>query len=125
MNDALDRYREERRTQMHADVTRALRDLDRAGKPINMSRVASEAGVSRQWLYDSPFRDEIERLRQRPTRDALKARPIGEASSEASLRAQNEALRQRLKEVREENAELREELARALGLLRASPRRRY
>ncbi|MFI1768634.1 DUF6262 family protein [Streptomyces sp. NPDC020800] len=124
MNDALNRYREERRTQMHADVTRALRDLDRAGKPINMSRVAAEAGVSRQWLYDSPFRDEIERLRQRPTRNAPKVRPIGEAASEASLRAQNEALRQRLREVREENAGLRQELARALGLLRDSPRRR-
>ncbi|MEU9979592.1 DUF6262 family protein [Streptomyces sp. NPDC051014] len=124
MNDALDRYREERRTQMHTDVTRALRDLDRAGKPINMSRVAAAAGVSRQWLYDSPFRDEIERLRQRPPHNAPKVRPISEASSNASLRTQNEALRQRLNEVREENAGLRKELARALGMLRDSPKRR-
>lgn len=122
MTDALDRYRENRRTQMHADVTRALRDLEQEGAPINISSVAATAGVSRQWLYGSPFRSEIETLRNRSTAPPARTRPIREAASDASLRAQNEALRQRLQEAREENTALRRELERALGLLREPPR---
>lgn len=122
MTDALGRYRETRRTQMHAAVTRALRDLEQQGTPINISRVAATAGVSRQWLYDSPFRAEIEALRNHSTvpRPA-RPRPIREAATDASLRAQNEALRQRLLEAREENTALRRELERALGMLRQPP----
>lgn len=119
MTEALERFRNERRTQMHAQVSRALRDLERSGIPINISRVASAARVSRQWLYDSPFRAEIERLRSQAAGVQPKQlRPARESASMASLRAQNEALRQRLREVREETASLRLELERALGMLR-------
>lgn len=103
---------------MTASVTRALRELDQARAPINFSSVASAAGVSRQWLYDSPFRAEIQALRARSFLPGTKARTAREAASEASVRAQNHALRQRLKEVREENRALRMELERVLGALR-------
>jgi outer membrane murein-binding lipoprotein Lpp len=115
---ALDRYRDERRSQMQAAVTRAMRELDKSGQPINISRVAAAAGVSRQWLYDSPFRAEIERLRERHVGTSSRRPPAKQTSSEASLRAQNEALRQRLKEMRKESAALRDALERALGRLR-------
>lgn len=115
MSQALDQYRDQRRERMHAEVTRTIRDLDKRGLPINVSRVAAAANVSRQWLYDSPFREEIERLRDTSRAPRASAR---DTASEASLRGQNEALRQRLTEVRSENADLRKELERALGLLR-------
>lgn len=115
MSQALDHYREQRRERMHAEVTRTIRDLDKRGLPINVSRVAAAANVSRQWLYDSPFREEIERLRDTSRAPRASAR---DTASEASLRGQNEALRQRLTELRSENADLRKELERALGLLR-------
>lgn len=118
MTAALDRHRDARRSRMQAAVARAMRELDASGQPVNISRVAAAAGVSRQWLYDSPFRAEIERLRERETRPSSRRPPAKQASSEASLRAQNEALRQRLKEMRKETAALRDDLQRALGLLR-------
>ncbi|MFI6713307.1 hypothetical protein ACIBF7_43240 [Nonomuraea sp. NPDC050478] len=65
MTEALDRYRDDRRSRMQAAVANAMRKLDESGQPINISRVAAAAGVSRQWLYDSPFRAKIERLRER------------------------------------------------------------
>lgn len=117
MSQALDQYRDQRRERMHAEVTRTIRDLDKRGLPINVSRVAAAANVSRQWLYDSPFREEIERLRDTSGSRAPRA-SARDTASEASLRGQNEALRQRLTELRSENADLRKELERALGLLR-------
>lgn len=117
MSDGLERYRDQRRLDMHARVTRALKDLDAAGLSINISRVAAAAGVSRQWLYDSPNRAQIEALRGAHPAAAL-ARPAREAASEASLRAHLDTLRERLWQTKAENAELRTQLERALGLLR-------
>ena len=116
MTAGLDRYRLDREREMTARVAEVIRALDRTGEAVSVARVAREAGVSRQWLYGSPFRDEILNLRSAAPRPG--ARPARERGSEASLRAQNEALRQRLKDVRDENAALRTELARALGRLR-------
>ncbi|MGY4649655.1 hypothetical protein [Mycobacterium sp. URHB0021] len=45
----------------------ASRARRHAGQPINMNRVAA-AGASRQWLYASSFRHEIEELRIRAPR---------------------------------------------------------
>ncbi|NLE98607.1 MAG: transposase [Propionibacterium sp.] len=119
MIPALEQYRRKRHEDMTASVTRALRELDEAGAPINFSSVASSAGVSRQWLYDSPFRAEIQALRTRSSfPGGPKAHSVREAASEASRRTQNHALRQRLKELRDENRALRKDLERALGGLR-------
>lgn len=118
MTAALDRYRDQRRTDMHARVTRALKDLDTQGLPVNISRVAAAAGVSRQWLYDSPYRTQIEALRSRAHPKTASARPARESATDASLRARLDALHERLKQTRAENAELRTQLERALGLLR-------
>lgn len=119
MSEALERYRQIRQAEMLVAVTRAMRNMEQAGTPINISRVAAAAGVSRQWLYNSTFRAEIEVLRARHLSSASTAqRPVREAASEASLRAQNQALRQRLKEMHDENKALRHHLERILGSLR-------
>jgi predicted nuclease with TOPRIM domain len=78
MTTGLDRYREQRRNDMHANVTHALKELDAQGH----------------------------------------AGPTRAAASDASLRGQLHALRERLKEVKAENQRLRAELERALGLVR-------
>jgi hypothetical protein len=121
MTAGLDRYREQRRNNMHANVTRALRELDAQGCPINMTRVAAAAGVSRQWLYASPFRQEIESLRNRPGATG-RARPARQAASDASLRVQLDAMRERLQEARAQNQRLRMELERVLGVVRDEQR---
>lgn len=118
MSAPLDRYRAQRSIDMHARVAQALKALDAAGRPINFSRVAAAAGVSRQWLYDSPYRHEIETLRARAHPRSSTARPTREAASDASLRTRLDILRQRLEQTKTENAELRTQLQRALGLLR-------
>src|SRR5215218_3839629 len=100
---------------------RALRDLDAEGAAVSFQLVARRAGVSRQWLYTQPaLRSEIERLRnQAPARgDGL---PVRQRATEASLRQRVEALRADNQRLREENANLKTELAIAYGRQRSTP----
>jgi hypothetical protein len=94
---------------------RALRELDVEGARISFKAVAMRAGVSRQWLYTQPaLRVEIERSRDRaPARhDGV---PFAQRATEASLRQRVEALRADNQRLREENANLKTELAIAYG----------
>jgi hypothetical protein len=99
-------------------VTRALqalRELDNEGAAINFQRVARRAGVSRQWLYTQPaLRAEIERLRDesRVLGDGVPAR---QRATEASMRQRLETLRGDNQRLREENTNLKAELAIAYG----------
>ena len=93
----------------------ALRELDQQGQPITFQAVARRAGVSRQWLYQQPqLRAEIERLRAvhlgRPSEV-----PTRERSSEASLRQRLETLLAENRLLREEVAQIKQELALAYG----------
>jgi hypothetical protein len=46
-----------------AKAIRTLRELDQTGTPVTFETVASEADVSRSWLYTQPdIRAEIQRL---------------------------------------------------------------
>jgi hypothetical protein len=102
----------------------ALRALDACGEPVTFQAVAHAAGVSRQWLYTQPeLRDEIEQLRA--TTDAAGERPVPprERASENSLRHRNRALLEENQRLRAELAAVKEELALALGELRAGGRR--
>jgi hypothetical protein len=91
----------------------ALRELDQQGRAITFQAVASQAGVSRQWLYQQPeLRAEIERLRDRPSQPAG---PSRERSSEASLRQRIQTLLDENRRLRDDNRELRRELALAYG----------
>ena len=95
----------------------ALRELDRAGTPVTFAGVAQAAGVSRSWLYTQPdISSQIRRLRH-STNDAGSAGavPAGQRSTEASLRARLTTALDRNRQLADENARLRRQLARALG----------
>lgn len=99
-------------------ATDALRRLDAAGEPVSFAAVARAGGVSRAWLYrDDVVRAEIDRLR-RP-RPPVRARPVAEQATADSLRQQLEAVRTLIAELRAENQQLREAVARKLGEHRA------
>ena len=105
-----------------AKAIQALRELDRAGTPVTFACVAQTAGVSRSWLYTQPdISGQIRRLREK-TDDAGSAGaiPAGQRATEASLRARLTAALDRNKQLADENARLRRQLARALGDQRSS-----
>ena len=96
----------------------ALRELDRAGVPVTFTGVAKAARVSRSWLYTQPdISSQIHRLRQQ-TADAAGSAdgiPAAQRSTDASLRARLAAALDRNKQLADDNARLRRQLAHALG----------
>ena len=104
-----------RRHQLtRARAIQALRELDRAGSPVTFASVAGAAGISRSWLYTQ--RDISDQIRElRSTRSTGPAIPASQRATDTSLRARLTAALQRNKQLAEENARLRRQLARALG----------
>ena len=101
-----------------ARAVQALRELDRAGTPVTFARVAHEAGISRSWLYTQPdISSQIRRLRQQTANAAGSAGgiPATQRASDASLGARLAAALDRNRQLADENARLRRQLARALG----------
>ncbi len=100
----------------------ALRELDRAGTPVTFAAVAQAAGVSRSWLYTQPdISGQIRRLRKsKDDAGSAGAIPSGQRATDASLRARLAAALDRNKQLADENARLRRQLARALGDQRAA-----
>jgi len=98
-------------------ATTALRRMDNAGLPISFDALAREAKVSRSWLYAQPdLRVEIERLRARPNPAPHRERlPDRQRASEASLRQRLQIMSERNRQLENENRQLREALAVALG----------
>ena len=98
-------------------AVKALRELDRAGTPVTFAGVAQAAGVSRSWLYTQPdIRSQIRRLRaQTDGAGFAGAIPAAQRATDASLHARLAAALDRNKQLAEENARLRRQLARALG----------
>ncbi|MGH3247754.1 MAG: DUF6262 family protein, partial [Trebonia sp.] len=98
-------------------AVQALRELDRAGTPVTFASVGRAAGVSRSWLYTQPdIGNQIRRMRQQADgAGSAGAIPAGQRSTEASLRARLTAALDRNKQLADENARLRRQLARALG----------
>ena len=98
-------------------AVQALRELDRSGDPVTFAGVAQAAGVSRSWLYTQPdIRSQIRRLRARTTSAGFAgAIPAAQRATDASLRARLTAALDRNKQLADENARLRRQLARALG----------
>jgi negative regulator of sigma E activity len=95
----------------------ALRELDRSGAPVTFAAVASAARISRSWLYTQPdIAGQIRRLREK-TDSAGSASPIpaSQRATDASLRARLTAALNRNKQLADDNARLRRQLARALG----------
>ena len=106
-----------RAEQTRERAVAALRRLDATGQSINFETVAREAGVSRSWLYtQDDLRAEIERLRERhdPTRSPTTI-PDRQRASDASLLRRLEAATARIRTLHNENQQLRDALAKALG----------
>ncbi len=95
----------------------ALRELNRAGVPVTFAGIAQAAGVSRSWLYTQPdISSQVRRLRQSTNgAGSAGAIPASERATDASLRARLTAALDRNKQLADENARLRRQLARALG----------
>ena len=87
------------------------------GTPVTFAGVAQAAGVSRSWLYTQPdISGQIHRLRQKTSgAGSAGAIPAGQRATDASLRARLTAALDRNKQLADENARLRRQLARALG----------
>ena len=99
-----------------AKAVQALRELDRAGTPVTFAGVAQAAGISRSWLYTQPgISGQIRRLREKTDGAGSAAIPAGQRATDASLRARLTAALDRNKQLADENARLRRQLARALG----------
>lgn len=97
-------------------ATAALAELGAEGEEISFQRVARRARVSRQWLYGQPtLRAQIKQLRERPRQGV----PARERSSEASLQQRVRTLLDDNRALREENRDLKHELAVAHGAQRA------
>jgi len=100
-----------------ARAVQALRELDRAGGPVTFAGVAQAAGISRSWLYTQPdISSQIRRLRKK-TGDAGSAGavPAAQRATDASLRTRLAAVLERNKQLADDNARLRRQLAYALG----------
>lgn len=111
----------ERAEQTRARALRALRRLEDTGHPVTFEAVAREAGVSRSWLYSQPdIQAEIHELRarSRSSREAALT-PQRQRATDASLLRRLEAATQRMRQLEEDNRELRQALAEALDATRA------
>jgi hypothetical protein len=102
-----------------------LRRLDATGRPVSFDTVAREASVSRSWLYSQPdLRAEIQRLRSRHRSASSTSTsppiPARQRASEVSLRRRLEAVHAEIRRLRQENQQLREQLAWAHGEARAA-----
>lgn len=102
----------------------ALRRLDATGAPITVQGLASEAGVSRSWLYNqADLRAEIQRLRHynQPSAPASATSDRQRAPADSLLRRLQSATG-RIQRLERENANLRDTLARTLGADRIAER---
>jgi len=96
-----------------AKAAQALREIDRAGTPVTFARVAKAAGISRSWLYTQPdISSQIRRLRQKTNAAGI---PAAQRATDASMRARLATALERNKQLADENARLRRQLARVLG----------
>lgn len=110
-----------RHAECTARVHAVLDDLERSHGHASVAAVAAAAGVSRTFLYDPAQHDLLARLRTiaagRPRSDRALV-PTAQRISAASHEQVVQALRERNQRLSQENKQLRDELAIALGQLR-------
>jgi hypothetical protein len=104
-----------------------LAALAASGDTVTVAALAGNAGVSRSWIYAQPeLRDQIEQLRSGPPRTGPSDRqPAGSRTSTESLRRRLALAHQRIQQLRDENQQLRQSLARAHGQRRAATTSRH
>ena len=111
-----------RRELTRAKAIQTIRELDHAGTPVTFQAIARASQVSRSWLYSQPdIRAEIERLRDATQQAPSPPIPTSQRASDTSLRQRLTEATQRNRQLAEDNARLRRQLAHSLGDQRASP----
>ena len=107
----------QRSSQTRRRAEAAIVRLTAADTAVTFDSVAREAGVSRSWLYaQTDLRTEIARLRERgQQRTSPVAPPERQRASETSLLRRLEAATDRIRGLEQENRELKDALAQALG----------
>ncbi len=95
----------------------ALRRMDATGAPVTFEALAREAGISRSWLYaQHDLRAEIQQLRDRHRpRSPTAVPPDRQRATDASLLRRLQAATDRIQRLEDDNRQLREALAAALG----------
>lgn len=107
-----------RHEQTRARALHALNALREQNDQITVSGLARAAGVARSWIYTQP--DIVEAIKTMGDDRPTAARPVrGTESSDASWRQRLELAHDRIKELTNDNAQLRKQLAHAHGQLRA------
>ena len=99
---------------------KALQELGETGQRHTIMQIAAHAGVSRSWLYAQPeLRDQLRRLTAiSETTSSAPARI--ERGSDASLRQRLTLAHERIRELDDENRQLRNQIALLHGQLRAN-----
>ena len=108
----------QRSSQTRRRAESAIGRLADADTVVTFDSVAREAGVSRSWLYAQPdLRTQIDRLRKRSQEGTSPAAapPERQRASETSLLRRLEAATNRIRGLEQENRELKDALAHALG----------
>lgn len=95
----------------------ALDQLESAGSAVTVAGLARSAGVARSWIYTQP--DLLDRINTQPPPTRAAAKPRTRASEE-SWQRRIELAHQRIKELTDENRQLRTQLALAHGQRRAA-----
>lgn len=99
----------------------ALTAMARDGDPVTVARLASEASVSRAWIYTQPgLRDQVKQMQHGRRPGTSPPRQAGRRASGESLRRRLELAHQKITQLRAENQQLRRDLAAAHGQLRAA-----
>ena len=108
---------QQRSSQTRGRAEAAIGRLADTDTTVTFDSVAREAGVSRSWLYAQPdLRTEIARLRdRRQERTSPAAPPERQRASEASLLRRLQAATDRIGRLEQQNRELKDALAQALG----------
>jgi hypothetical protein len=110
-----------RRADTLQRARQALQELDETGQRHTIMQIAAHAGVSRSWLYAQPeLRDQLRRLTaiSETPEPAPPARI--ERGSDASLRQRLTLAHERIRELDDENHQLRNQIALLHGHLRAN-----
>ncbi|MER6949202.1 DUF6262 family protein [Nonomuraea sp. NPDC000554] len=106
------------RTLRRAQQT--LTELADTGQPVTVATLATQAGVSRSWIYTQPeLRERIQHEQHRQVRTDAVRGTVTRASDD-SLRQRLTLAHERISRLRAENQQLRDALALAHGQLRAA-----
>ena len=109
-----------RRADTLERARRALHELSQTGQRHTITQIAAHAGISRSWLYAQPeLRDQLRRLTTVPDTDRSTTHPTAHAS-DVSLRQRLTLAHERIRELDNENRQLRNQIALLHGQLRAS-----